>query len=61
MMTCPGVGPAVLPAGLGSVSGVCGAAVRCCFRRGCETVKDITSLIQVSDDYVRGVIHAFNE
>ena len=26
-----------------------------------QTVKDITSLIQVSDDYVRDVIHAFNE
>jgi len=26
-----------------------------------QTVKDITSLMQVSDDYVRDVIHAFNE
>jgi transposase len=25
------------------------------------TVRDITSLLQVSDDYVRDVIHAFNE
>lgn len=26
-----------------------------------QTVRDITSLMQVSDDYVRDVIHAFNE
>ena len=26
-----------------------------------QAVKDITSLMQVSDDYVRDVIHAFNE
>src|SRR3954452_9995781 len=26
-----------------------------------QTVRDITSLLQVSDDYVRDVIHAFNE
>lgn len=26
-----------------------------------QAVRDITSLMQVSDDYVRGVIHAFNE
>ncbi len=26
-----------------------------------QSVKDITSLMQVSDDYVRDVIHAFNE
>ncbi|GAA0898435.1 hypothetical protein GCM10009559_60870 [Pseudonocardia zijingensis] len=26
-----------------------------------QTVWDITSLLQVSDDYVRDVIHAFNE
>ncbi|MGW7405943.1 helix-turn-helix domain-containing protein [Streptomyces sp. NPDC054833] len=26
-----------------------------------RTVKDITSLTQVSEDYVRDVIHAFNE
>lgn len=26
-----------------------------------QTVKDITSLMQVSEDYVRDVIHAFNE
>jgi hypothetical protein len=26
-----------------------------------QTVGDITSLLQVSDDYVRDVIHAFNE
>ena len=26
-----------------------------------QTVKDITALMQVSDDYVRDVIHAFNE
>jgi transposase len=26
-----------------------------------QTVRDITSLLQVSEDYVRGVIHAFNE
>ena len=26
-----------------------------------QTVADITSLLQVSDDYVRDVIHAFNE
>jgi hypothetical protein len=26
-----------------------------------RTVRDITSLLQVSDDYVRDVIHAFNE
>ena len=26
-----------------------------------QTVPDITSLLQASDDYVRGVIHAFNE
>lgn len=26
-----------------------------------QTVQDITSLLQVSDDYVRDVIHAFNE
>ena len=26
-----------------------------------QTVRDITSLLQVSEDYVRDVIHAFNE
>ncbi|MFD8343782.1 helix-turn-helix domain-containing protein [[Kitasatospora] papulosa] len=26
-----------------------------------QTVKDITTLMQVGDDYVRDVIHAFNE
>ncbi|MGN5239308.1 helix-turn-helix domain-containing protein [Rhodococcus sp. SJ-3] len=26
-----------------------------------QTVKDITSLMQVSDDYVRDIIHTFNE
>ena len=26
-----------------------------------QTVQDITSLLQVSDDYARDVIHAFNE
>ncbi|WP_160096976.1 helix-turn-helix domain-containing protein, partial [Rhodococcus sp. T7] len=26
-----------------------------------QTVKDITSLLRVDADYVRGVIHAFNE
>ncbi|GAA3065311.1 hypothetical protein GCM10010464_32080 [Pseudonocardia yunnanensis] len=26
-----------------------------------QTVRDISSLLQVSDDYVRDVIHAFNE
>ncbi|MFF7213286.1 transposase, partial [Streptomyces sp. NPDC008238] len=26
-----------------------------------QSVKDITSLMQVSEDYVRDVIHAFNE
>ncbi|MER6500690.1 helix-turn-helix domain-containing protein [Streptomyces sp. NPDC001455] len=26
-----------------------------------QTVKDITSLMQVGEDYVRDVIHAFNE
>jgi transposase len=26
-----------------------------------QTVRDITSLMQVSEDYVRDVIHAFNE
>jgi transposase len=26
-----------------------------------QSVKDITSLMQVSEDYVRGVIHYFNE
>ncbi|WP_199850053.1 helix-turn-helix domain-containing protein [Streptomyces hygroscopicus] len=26
-----------------------------------QTVKDITTLIQVSEDYVRDVVHAFNE
>ncbi|TWH37638.1 helix-turn-helix protein, partial [Rhodococcus rhodochrous J38] len=26
-----------------------------------QSVKDITALMQVSDDYVRDVIHSFNE
>ncbi|MEU0884065.1 helix-turn-helix domain-containing protein [Lentzea sp. NPDC005914] len=26
-----------------------------------RTVRDITSMMQVSDDYVRDVVHAFNE
>ena len=26
-----------------------------------QTVRDVTSLLQVSEDYVRDVIHAFNE
>jgi hypothetical protein len=26
-----------------------------------QAIPDITSLIQVSDDYVRGITHAFNE